>query len=59
MTTILAIAGLAVGGLVSGDKALAAILIVQGAYILQFRRPPPSGTGAVLPLAALLRHYLH
>lgn len=43
---------------ISGDLAIAAILVVQGAYILQFRRPPPGGLGAIVPLAILVRRFL-
>lgn len=42
------ISALAALGLISGDAAFAGILVIQGAYVLQMRRPPPGGPGAIL-----------
>jgi len=56
---ILAIAAMGLTRVISGDLALAAILAVQGAYVLQFRKLPPGGPGAVLPLIDLIRRSNH
>jgi hypothetical protein len=55
---IAAITALALLRVISGELALAAILAVQGVYLVQLRNPPPGGPGAALALMAAVRRLL-